>query len=666
MKKLFIFTLMVITSLTIYSLQANTSVLAFDLTNSPTGTVTNTLSFITLETGAVVDITYPSKIYEGEDLPIIITLTAVGSGITNLDKFATLTAPLGPPTTVWNAIEDYNFGSKLIANGDYTGQSDYMFDTSSMAVGASTNNMAIFGFEYDFQGTVDKVNTFSERYLTFEVVEVTGIIPITDPTLLPLGKNYVDEVTISTASNLFLYAYVEPNTTYTISTNMQSNLSVNVVIHNAYAMYPVIYGESTNSLEVLYNGITFTTPDVIDAKLKIYILADEDISQDIADSLQLEVGATKTSYESYIAYVETGDETIPIISGNSLFPVDVDSPVSISTIQASLTAVDETDGDLTSSIINTVDDYTANNDTLGDYLTTWQVTDGAGNIGEYNITVRVTDITKPSINLIGESTVYVEYPASYNEMGAVVTDNYDTGLTAVISGSVDTNTLGTYIVYYDVVDGSGNAATQLSRTVIVRDDNEDIPIITIVGDSTVYVEFGSNYSESGATALDYYNESVSVSITGSVNTGILDTYTVYYNAVDTEGHNALQVTRTVIVHDTTSPLITMSDVVTYNSLNELLSTVMASLSATDLYDGNITGSVIVTADTYTGNETTVGVYSVSFEVTDSNGNVQTKTITVTVNDDLAPVIEADSYLLTEAEFDSMTRQEIIDHINSRI
>ena len=43
MKKLFIFTLMVLTSLTIYSLQANTSVLAFDLTNSPTGTVTNTL-----------------------------------------------------------------------------------------------------------------------------------------------------------------------------------------------------------------------------------------------------------------------------------------------------------------------------------------------------------------------------------------------------------------------------------------------------------------------------------------------------------------------------------------------------------------------------------------------------------------------------------------------
>lgn len=59
------------------------------------------------------------------------------------------------------------------------------------------------------------------------------------------------------------------------------------------------------------------------------------------------------------------------------------------------------------------------------------------------------------------------------------------------SGTVDTTSTGSYIIYYDVTDISGNSAIQVSRTVNVVNGNT--PIITLTGSGTITQEVGIPY-----------------------------------------------------------------------------------------------------------------------------------------------------------------------------
>jgi sugar lactone lactonase YvrE len=77
------------------------------------------------------------------------------------------------------------------------------------------------------------------------------------------------------------------------------------------------------------------------------------------------------------------------------------------------------------------------------------------------------DVNPPVISLLGDSTMSVVLGDNFIDPGSSVTDNYDTGLTANVSGSVDTSVLGDYILTYTVSDAEGNAATPVTRTVSV-------------------------------------------------------------------------------------------------------------------------------------------------------------------------------------------------------
>ena len=75
----------------------------------------------------------------------------------------------------------------------------------------------------------------------------------------------------------------------------------------------------------------------------------------------------------------------------------------------------------------------------------------------------------PTIKLEGGETVYVKEGTTYTDAGATATDNVDGILTdnIVTDSTVDTSTPGEYTVTYNVSDTAGNAAAEVTRTVIV-------------------------------------------------------------------------------------------------------------------------------------------------------------------------------------------------------
>ena len=138
--------------------------------------------------------------------------------------------------------------------------------------------------------------------------------------------------------------------------------------------------------------------------------------------------------------------------------------------------------------------------TVGTYILSYDVTDTNGNVATtVNRTVNVVDTTVPVITLLGDETLTIEVGTAYTDAGATAVDNYDGDLTSsiVVTGSVDiTNTVGTYILSYDVTDTNGNVATTVNRTVNVVDTT--VPVITLLGDETLTIEVGTAYTDAGA------------------------------------------------------------------------------------------------------------------------------------------------------------------------
>ena len=253
--------------------------------------------------------------------------------------------------------------------------------------------------------------------------------------------------------------------------------------------------------------------------------------------------------------VNVTDTTAPVITlvGDAEITVEVGSTYT----DLGATASDNYDGDITADIVtvNNVD-----TSVIGSYTVTYNVSDRCGNAAtEVTRTVNVTDTTAPVITLVGDAEITVEVGSTYTDLGATASDNYDGDITTdiVTVNNVDTSVIGSYTVTYNVSDSSGNAASEVTRTVSVTDTTA--PVITLVGDAQITVEVGSTYTDLGATASDNYDGDITADIVtvNNVDTSVIGSYTVTYNVSDDAGNAASEVTRTVNVTDTTAPVITL-------------------------------------------------------------------------------------------------------------
>lgn len=156
------------------------------------------------------------------------------------------------------------------------------------------------------------------------------------------------------------------------------------------------------------------------------------------------------------------------------------------------------------------------------------------------------------------------------------------------------------------------------------------PYITLNGSATINHEQATSYVDAGATATDVIDESVTVTITGSVDSDTAGVYSLSYSATDSEGNVSRILIRTVTVADTIAPVITLvGDDAVEVKLDSTYTD--AGASATDTVDGSV--DVITTGSVDTS---TAGAYTFTYTATDKAGNKasQTRIVTVAVSSSL--------------------------------
>ncbi|MFD1062503.1 immunoglobulin-like domain-containing protein [Winogradskyella litorisediminis] len=311
-------------------------------------------------------------------------------------------------------------------------------------------------------------------------------------------------------------------------------------------------GASTIDLNVgeAYNELGATATDNVDGNLTSSIVTSGTVNTNVAGTYTVTYTATDAAGNSGSATRTVNviaDTTAPVITLNGSANITLELQQTYN--EQGATATDNVDGNLTSSIVIS---GTVNTNVAGTYTVTYSVSDAAGNSASTSRTVTVNpDTTAPVISLNGAATINLNVGDTYNELGATATDNIDGNLTSsiVTSGTVNTNTAGTYTVTYSVSDAAGNSAS-ISRSVVVSADTI-APIITLNGSATVNLTVGDAYSDAGATASDNIdgNLTASIVVSGSVNTNVAGTYTLTYNVSDAAGNAATPVSRTVNVNE---------------------------------------------------------------------------------------------------------------------
>ncbi len=161
--------------------------------------------------------------------------------------------------------------------------------------------------------------------------------------------------------------------------------------------------------------------------------------------------------------------------------------------------------------------------------------------------------------------------------------------------------------------------------------------ITLNGNETINIEFGSIYAEPGAKAL-YGKKDISNTIeitNGNINTSKVGSYTVTYTAKHKK--KTTSITRTVNVTDSENPALTLNGKqeinIAQNSKYQEL-----GCSALDNYDGDITTKISIDNPVDTSKK---GTYTVTYSVKDSSGNATQLTRTVNVVDKNSKNISTD-------------------------
>jgi hypothetical protein len=190
-------------------------------------------------------------------------------------------------------------------------------------------------------------------------------------------------------------------------------------------------------------------------------------------------------------------------------------------------AVDDRDGEVSIEV------NTPSLSSIGTFSVVYSAKDTAGNESSAERTVIVADVVAPVVTLNGDSNITIGFGEAYTEQGATANDNVDGNVDVSIDGTVGQG-VGDYTITYSATDAAGNSSS-VQRVVMVEDLTA--PMITLNGPANINLEFGSPYNEQGASATDDVDDTVDVSIEGTVGEDV-GIYTIVYLASDSAGNEA--------------------------------------------------------------------------------------------------------------------------------
>ncbi len=164
------------------------------------------------------------------------------------------------------------------------------------------------------------------------------------------------------------------------------------------------------------------------------------------------------------------------------------------------------------------------------------------------------------------------------------------------------------------------------------------PVITLSGSNPLYVELGASFTDPGASALDTCSGSVPAIASGIVNTAVSGTNFVIYTATDPQG-NTSTATRTVIVHDTTPPVISWSFTNLTFACGTNCTAAMPDVTGTNfILAADLSVPLVISQDPTNNAQLAVGTNLVLITVADAAGNLAYSTNEIVVTDQTPPMI----------------------------
>lgn len=273
-------------------------------------------------------------------------------------------------------------------------------------------------------------------------------------------------------------------------------------------------------------------------------------------------------------------------------------------------------------------------------------------------TAFVTTIDNP----IPESTIR-SYISAYDDVDGDITH-----LIQLVSSDYEAPfNVGEYEIEYSVSDSAGNVTTLLVY-VLVR----DITAPDTNADTFFEVSYTQTFDVAGHGATikaegndNYYSPSqltVTVVSNGyTPNKTTIGQYVITYSLKDPSGNERL-IDVYVSVIDNVAPIVTYNPVIMKPATSNLiLADIIADISATDVISGNVTSSLRVVTDGYTGNGNKVGEYDIVFEVKDGANNITSFTVRVKVLDNVPPVFMViPGHFIRVEQIVTLTNEDIID------
>ncbi|MDO6371918.1 putative Ig domain-containing protein [Staphylococcus epidermidis] len=303
---------------------------------------------------------------------------------------------------------------------------------------------------------------------------------------------------------------------------------------------------------------------------------------------------------------------------------------------------------------------------VGSYDITVTTTDESGNATETTFTINVEDTTKPTVEDIADQTQEVNTEIEPIKIEA--TDNGGQAVTNKVDGLPDgvtfdeaTNTIsgtpsevGSYDIIVTTTDENGNSETT-TFTIDVEDTTK--PTVEDIADQTqeinteiepIKIEARDNSGQAVTNKVDGLPDGVTFDEATNTISGTpseVGSYTVTVTTTDESG-NATETTFTIDVEDTTKP--TVEDIA--NQTQEVNTEIEPiKIEATDNSGQAVTNKVDglpdgVTFDeatnTISGTPSEVGSYDITVTTTDKNGNSETTTFTIDVEDTTKPTVES--------------------------